>query len=156
VTLSHDNIKVLRDFGRHKCRYAFGYARGAVGDNLFFYNNTLSVGLRALTERLYYVKGQDGFIPCPRPTACFSTLQYFITSVVRQLPERPPVWTREEFVQSYTGSKLRCYQQALARLTLSGVKRQMGFWKTFIKAEFYNGTSKANPCPRLIQPRTPE
>lgn len=156
MTLSHDNIKVLRDFGRHKCRYAFGYARGAVGDNLFFYNNTLSVGLRALTERLYYVKGQDGFIPCPRPTACFSTLQYFISSVVRQLPERPPVWTREEFVQSYTGSKLRCYQQALARLTLSGVKRQMGFWKTFIKAEFYNGTSKANPCPRLIQPRTPE
>jgi hypothetical protein len=156
VALCHENIKVLRDFGKRKVRNAYGYVRGVVGDNVFFYNNSLSVGLRALTERLYYVKGQDGFVPCPRPTASFTTLRKFRDAVVRNLPERPPVWTNLQFVQSYTGPKFKSYMNALNNLTLRGVRRQYGYWKTFIKAEFYNGTTKSNPCPRLIQPRSTE
>lgn len=156
VRLSHPSIKVLRNYGISNSRKAYGYVSGVVGNNIFFYNNTLSVGLRALTERLYYVKGQDGFVPCPRPTANFSTLSYFIKSVVRHMPAVPPVWTFEEFVQSYTGSKRKAYDRALQSLTSRGVRRQLGYWKTFIKAEFYNGTNKNDPCPRLIQPRSPE
>lgn len=156
VALCHENIKVLRDFGLKKTRKAFGFVRGVVGDNVFFYNNSLSVGMRALTERLYYVKGRDGFVPCPRPTACFSTLSKFLKSVVRNLPEQPPVWTAEMFVQSYSGPKFKSYSNALVNLTRRGVRRQLGYWKTFIKAELYNATSKANPCPRLIQPRSTE
>lgn len=156
MALCHENIKVLRNFGVAKVRKAYGYVRGVVGDNVFFYNNSLSVGMRALTERLYFVKGQDGFIPCPRPTASFLSLRKFARSVVRNLPEQPPVWTNEQFVQSYTGPKFKSYSNALKNLTLRGVRRQYGYWKTFIKAEFYNGTTKANPCPRLIQPRSTE
>lgn len=156
VNLQHPAIKVLRNFGVIKPRKAFGYVSGVIGDNIFFYNNTLSVGLRALTERLYYVKGQDGFVPCPRPTADFSTLDYFIQVLARRMPSRPPVWTYQQFVHSYTGSKRKVYERAYASLISRGVRRSLGYWKTFIKAEFYNGTTKGNPCPRLIQPRSPE
>lgn len=156
VRLGHPAIKVLRNYGVMKSRKAYGYVSGVVGHNVFFYNNTLSVGLRALTERLYYVKGQDGFVPCPRPTANYSTLNYFIIQVRRRLPTIPPVWSSEEFVRSYTGSKRKVYERALTSLTTRGVRRNLGYWKTFIKAEFYDGTLKNDPCPRLIQPRSPE
>jgi hypothetical protein len=158
VKLQHPNIEVLRNHGMVKTRTAVGFVKDVIGNNIFFYNNSLSVVLRALTERLYYVKGQDGlsFVPCPRPTACFSTLHYFTKSVKRSLPSLPPVWTYHEFVQSYTGSKRKVYERALENLVLRGPKRVFGYWKTFIKAEFYDGTKKKDPCPRLIQPRSPE
>lgn len=157
VTLTHKNIKVLSHHGIVKARKALGYASGVIANNIFFYNNSMSVLLRALTERLYYVKGVDGFVPCPRPQPnIFKTLIPFRRMLRKKLPCLPPVWTNEEFVQSYTGSKRKRYDAAVQSLNARGIKRSQGYWKTFIKAEFYNATNKNNPCPRLIQPRTPE
>lgn len=155
--LWHESIKVIRDHGKKKVRQAMGYVRGNVGNNIFFYNNSYSVVIRALTERLYYVKGQDGFVPCPRPSVDFKqTLKSFTSKLLKRLPSLPTVWTNEQFVRSYTGSKAKRYQRASERLGATGPKRSYGYWKTFIKAEFYDGSSKNNPCPRLIQPRSPE
>lgn len=156
VKLSHDNIKVSSRRGLVKIRRGFGYFNGVVQDNIFFYNNTLSVVLRALTERLYYVKGKDGFVPCPRPVVSFGNLRRFQTRVRKAMACLPPVWTHDEFVQSYTGCKQRRYMSAASVLARRGLRRSDGYLKTFIKAEPYNGTLKADPCPRLIQPRTPE
>lgn len=156
VRLSHNNIKVTSRRGLMRVRRGFGYYRDVVQDNIFFYNNSVSVVLRALTERLYYVKGKDGFVPCPRPVVSFSTLRGIRNRIRRALSALPPVWTHDEFVQSYTGCKQRRYAAAAATLAERGLRRSDGYLKTFIKAELYNGTSKADPCPRLIQPRSPE
>jgi hypothetical protein len=110
--------------------------------------------LRALTERLYFVKGKDGFVPCPKPTRSFAELRGFLLALVRAYPGEATVWTNEQFVQSYTGAKLVRYAQAVRTLAIHGVKRSYGYWSTFIKAEFYNATKKVDPCPRLIQPRS--
>lgn len=155
-TLTHPAIKIIHHYGLVKVRKAFGYHLGNLGNNLFFYNNSMSVVLRALTERLYFVKSSAGFIPCPKPTISFCTLYYFQNALRRSMSALPPVWTNEQFVQSYTASKRRRYEKASENLMLRGIRRSDGYWKTFIKAEFYNGTNKANPCPRLIQPRSPE
>lgn len=155
-TLSHDNIKIIHHYGEVKVRKAFGYHFGNIGNNIFFYNNSMSVVLRALTERLYFVKSSAGFIPCPKPTISFSNLRYFQNSLRRVIPSLPPVWTNDEFVHSYTGSKRKRYERANDNLMMRGIRRSDGYWKTFIKAEFYDGTKKKNPCPRLIQPRSPE
>jgi hypothetical protein len=77
VRLAHSNIKVLHDRGRVKVREAHGYVRDSIANNVFFYNNSLSVVLRALTERLYYVKSGGEFAPCPKPTISFSGLEKF-------------------------------------------------------------------------------
>jgi len=156
VRLTHSQIKVTSRVGLVKVRRAFGYFSQEISENIFFYNNTLSVVLRALTERLYFVKGEDGFVPCPRPVVSFDQLSWFRTQIRRRLPSLPSVWTRDEFVQSYTGCKQRRYASAVANLAKRGLRRSDGYLKTFIKAELYNGTKKADPCPRLIQPRTPE
>lgn len=149
------SIQVLSRVGIVKTRKAFVYSGGAIRDNIFFYNNSLSVVQRALVERLYLVKGKMGFVPCPRPTASFSTLSYFKKAVRRGLRATPSAWTAEEFVQSYTGRLRSRYAAAAATYSMRGVRRSDGYLKTFIKAELYNGTIKFNPCPRLIQPRTP-
>lgn len=111
-------------------------------------------------ERLYYVKqktdGKDVFVPCPLPTRSFSDLDYFKSALKRHLPALPPVWTNDEFVESYAGQKRARYSAAVATLTRTGVRRSYGYLKTFIKGEFYDGTNKLNPCPRLIQPRSAE
>jgi len=156
VRLQHNRVRVLSRRGLVKVREGFGYFNDVVQDNIFFYNNSLSVALRALTERLYYVKGADGFVPCPRPIVPFSTLHGFRNRVRKALACLPPVWTNDEFVQSYTGMKQRRYASAVATLARRGLRRSDGYLKTFIKAELYNGTAKADPCPRLIQPRSPE
>lgn len=156
VTLTHSNIQVLSRSGVLKTRKAFAVLSDSVQNNIFFYNNSVSVALRALTERLYYVKSKDGFVPCPKPTASFSTLSYILKRLRRHMPAMPPVWTAQEFVESYTGSKRKRYEAALANLERRGLRRSDGYLKTFIKAELYDGTNKKNPCPRIIQPRTPE
>lgn len=152
----HERVKVVSHTGVLKVRTAPSIVWGVVTDNVFFYNNSVSVVLRALRERLYLVKGKDGFVPCPKPTASFSSLSYILKRIRRQLPSFPPVWTDEQFVQSYTGSKRARYESAVANLARRGLRRQDGYLKTFIKAELYNGTLKRNPCPRLIQPRSAE
>lgn len=156
VRLAHANIKVTTRRGILKTRTAYGYFSEGVVPHILFYNNTLSVVLRALTERLYYVKGTDGFVPCPRPVVPFSSLNYFATSVRRCMPAMPSVWTHEQFVNSYTGCKQRRYASAASTLARRRLRRTDGYLKTFIKAELYNGFKKVDPCPRLIQPRTPE
>jgi hypothetical protein len=156
VTVTHASIEVLRHSGLKKVRCAYGVLCGRIQDNIFFYNNSLSVVHRALAERLYFVKSTDGFVPCPQPTISFSSLAYFTRDAVRKLPSLPPVWSSERFAASYTGSKKKRYEQAIISLARRGVRRSYGFWKTFIKAELYNATNKENPCPRLIQPRSPE
>lgn len=156
VKLSHRNIKVVSRRGLVKARRGFGYFTDVVQDNIFFYNNSVSVVLRALTERMYFVKGDGGFVPCPRPVVSFSLLKGFQNRVRKSLSCLPPVWTHDEFVRSYTGSKQRRYASAASVLARRGIRRSDGYIKTFIKAELYNGTSKADPCPRLIQPRAPE
>jgi len=153
-------VSVLEQRGIPKLRKGFGFVRESIGRNVFFFNNSLSVGYRALMERLYYVKqrtegGEDVFIPCPQPTRPYSDLDYFTIAIKQNLPSLPPKWTTEQFVQSYSGSKAKRYEAAAVTLGRSGPLRKYGYLKTFIKGEFYDATSKHNPCPRLIQPRHP-
>lgn len=156
-SLTHPSVKILASRGVAKFRKGMGFVASTVQQNLFFYNNSLSVMYRALMERLYYVKGngEDGFVPCPLPTRPYHDLDSFKTSLLRNLPSLPPVWTNEQFVESYSGLKAKRYSAALNQLMRTGVRRSYGYLKTFIKGEFYNGTTKHNPCPRLIQPRSP-
>lgn len=155
VRLAHDNIKVLHNRGVIKAREAHGYVRDVIANNVFFYNNSLSVVQRALTERLYFVKSGGEFAPCPKPTISFKVLDTFRNQVLHHITS-PSVWSYDEFVASYTGSKRKRYETAVTNLMSAGVKKHYGFWKTFIKAEFYDGTNKEDPCPRLIQPRSYE
>lgn len=152
-----DSIQVLLHTGQVQVRRVSGYVDTQVTENLVVYNNSVSVALRALTERLYFVKSSSGFVPCPKPVCgAFSALRRFRVSLRKRMPSLPPVWSAEQFVASYTGLKAKRYGAALTSLRNGGWRTHFSHLKTFIKGEFYNAGSKPNPCPRLIQPRSPE
>lgn len=156
--LTHPLIRVKDRIGKLKLRRVRGLAR-SVWSNIIVYNNTVSVALRALTERLYFVKNRNGpgFVECPKPlSGAFDEVKYFASALRKRIPALPPVWSREQFVDSYAGLKRQRYANARQRLMLGGISRKHSWLKTFIKAEFYDATTKANPCPRLIQPRSDE
>lgn len=155
--MSHQKVKILAQHGITRVRKGMGYASSVIQDNIFFFNNSMSVMYRALMERLYYVKsknrGGEEFVLCPQPTHSFDDLNYFKSAIKHHLPCLPPVWSTEQFVDSYSGPKHKRYAAAAVILGRTGPRRSYGYPKTFIKGEFYNGTAKQNPCPRLIQPR---
>lgn len=156
MRLTHPQIQVKNLTGRKRER-SFTALGEAVTNNLIVYNNTVSVALRALTERLFFVKSGSEFVPCPKPKpGVFKRLSRFSVKVRKSLSAIPPVWSREQFVESYTGQKRRRYTSASENLYCGGYKKRFGYLSTFIKAEVYDATLKANPCPRLIQPRSPE
>lgn len=156
MRLTHPNIQIKSLTGRFRER-SYSAVGEASTHNLIVYNNTVSVALRALTERLFFVKVGDGFGPCPKPNpGQFTLLKGFAMKVRKALPNLPPVWSREQFVESYTGLKRKRYTRALERLNFGGFKKWFGYLATFIKAEVYDAFVKHNPCPRLIQPRRAE
>jgi hypothetical protein len=63
--------------------------------------------------------------------------------------------SQQEFVEFYKGRKRTVYQNAVDSLASRSVEPRDAFVKAFVKAEFINFTSKADPDPRVISPRDP-
>lgn len=119
------------------------------------HNNTLPNVLRGLRERVYLVDRGAGHEPPPEPEpGVFQNLGRFAEAVVKGARVSGP-WSYEEFVLSYTGPKQRIYQDAVDSLARRGLEPQDGKLDTFVKAEKLDLESKADPAPRVIQPRTP-
>jgi hypothetical protein len=123
------------------------------GRNYLVYNNDTDTLVRALLERVLYVRG--GASP-PVPTKnIFLTLSGFAGSVVKRIGF-VPVITADEFASSYSGRKKIIYTEAaesLATETLTPSKDRKV--KHFVKSEKQECLLKEDPVPRVIQPYPP-
>ena len=132
----------------------------------FGLHNNSAVNLqRGLTERVYYVKNPDPnyqpgldaeFVPTPKPLKGIfkSRLNAYKKYLVHIVGRRSPV-SYEKFLSYYSGPKLVQYSKAVDSLAEQAVTRKDSLLKTFVKAEKINLTLKADPVPRVIQPRHP-
>lgn len=120
------------------------------------HNSSIDNLERGMLERVYFVKGADGFTQPPRPLegVYSQRLGYFRDLLVSHLPSTTPCDILE-FPNFYRGRKQTIYEQAALSLLLQGVQRADADLKTFVKAEKINFTSKGDPAPRVIQPRDP-
>ncbi len=120
------------------------------------HNNSLKNLLRGLVERVYYVKTPTGLGPPPKPSAGLfrSRLANVKDSLLRYLPRSRPC-SGQRFVDYYKGRKKAIYQKAVDSLLATPVRRVDAWVKAFVKAEKINFSSKPDPAPRLIQPRSP-
>lgn len=121
------------------------------------HNNSLINVKRGLVERVFCVKGPKGqLIRPPRPVQGHlkNTLERYV-KVLSGLVRNAPSMTRQEFVDSYAGSRRVVYQRALDTLGNREVTVEDSHLKTFVKAEKINMTLKPDPAPRVIQPRDP-
>ena len=116
-------------------------------------NNVINL-MRGITERVLYVvrDGRLGKPPQPKE-GVFQRLSGLRRRLVKHMPPTPVVEV-EDYPQLYHGRKRMIYQRAVDSLVSRGLTIADSFVSTFLKAEKINFTSKADPAPRVIQPRS--
>jgi len=123
----------------------------------FRVHNSSIVNLeRAIKERVFNVVGPMGFTLPPRPdSALFSKRMSTITKlIVRQLRPTTPV-SHDAFVGLYKDRRKEVYRKAAESLLSEPLCRWDARLVAFVKAEKINFSTKKDPAPRVIQPRTP-
>lgn len=104
-------------------------------------------------ERVFTVNG-GCLPPVPLKHVFRDRLNRFAARLVHHTPKTTELST-EDFVASYTGRKREMYQRAADSLEDYPVSEKDAVVQAFIKDEKVNLTRKSDPCPRIIQPRTP-
>lgn len=124
------------------------------------FNHKFSTLERAVKERVFRVKDlsdPSGFAapPKPLPGVFGPKLGAFRTALRTFLTPTAP-WSYDQFVDSYRGRKKEVYANALLELRegRSSVERD-AMVKVFIKNEKTDRTTKRDPVPRVISPRSP-
>ncbi len=121
------------------------------------FNHEFSTLERAVKERVFRVKEGTSFVETPKPlTGHFaSELGEFRRSLCKLLPKTAP-WTHQRFVDSYQGRKKVVYTEALEKLRCgySNLQKDASV-NVFIKNEKTDRTTKSDPVPRVISPRSP-
>jgi len=154
----HDWCRTEKQSGTAKVRRVTQFT--LIGGNCGYgvHNANLLNGERAVKERVFFVKGEEPgtFARPPRPeTGAFKRLLgKFRTKLIRRVP-RTAKMSADEFLSHYSGRRLTSYSEARDSLYVREIRRVDAFISAFVKAEKIDFTSKANPAPRLIQPRSP-
>lgn len=127
------------------------------GEQWGVHNNSIVNIERALVERVLTVKGGGGqqvIPPQPAPGLVKRRLMTFRKKLVH-VTGRTAKLSTSEFVEGYVGRKRRLYQQAADSLDDMPLRKKDAYIQAFIKDEKTNLTRKDDPCPRIIQPRSP-
>lgn len=112
---------------------------------------------RAIKERVFTVSdGAGGFKRPPRPEMATFTnrLAVFKSTLRRYLPSTIPI-ARSAFAGLYKDRRRVVYEEAARSLDSQPIQRSDSFLSSFVKAEKINFSAKADPAPRVIQPRRP-
>lgn len=110
---------------------------------------------RGITERVLYIASGEGLKQVPQPQeGVFNRLADFRRKLVSVVVSTPVV-DRCDYAGLYTGRKRLIYERAFDSLCCRGVSIKDSVVRTFLKAEKINFTKKADPAPRVIQPRSP-
>jgi hypothetical protein len=126
------------------------------------HNNDLPNLLRALNERVFNVEacvdGIKGLVPTPQPhQGVWRSLSYVakrLATKVINVGWFDPL-TCDEFVNQCPANKKALYTRAAKLYVERGWSARDAKIKCFVKFEKINFTKKADPAPRIIQPRTP-
>lgn len=152
----HAGLTVLKTTGCAKIRLFYRVAGLSPPVKIFGFNNDIETLVRAVKERVYYVKVGDTYAEPPRPSHGWFQwkLQYTFSSLCRLLPRTAPL-SYQQFVDTFKGRKKVIYTNARDSLLVKSVSRKDANVKVFVKYEKTNFTSKTNPVPRVISPRDP-
>lgn len=120
------------------------------------HNNNVDNVCRAATERVLREEVQGVWVPVRTPQPL--TFEYHLGVFAMRMDELASVTTpvsHQAIVDMYTGRKKITYQAAADSLSASDVRPSDAYLKTFIKCEKVDFSVKADPAPRVIQPRSP-
>lgn len=126
------------------------------------HSNTLQNVQRAVAERVLYVPSSNGGLQsCPKPRSkgyLFNLMQPFhrqFQKIISNDTSFPiPPLSDELFCSTYIGAKKKRYEDACESLLRESATQKDAKIKSFVKIEKINFSSKPDPAPRIIQPRT--
>lgn len=118
------------------------------------FNHTFHCLKRAVLERVFFVKGENGFERPPQPVDFSGKLAQVKAMLGKHLPHIVP-WTTQEFLDSCKGPKKVRYQRASESLSAKALTTEDAEVEVFIKYEKTDRTTKLDPVPRVISPRNP-
>jgi hypothetical protein len=148
----HPSIKLGKvSRPRDPQRWAFALSAPRPQNGFSVHNNSLNNLVRGINERVFYTDNK-GTLPQRPRVGGFSELFHFDEAFTTTYL-RP--WTLEEFVDSYTGRQYNRYRRAADSLAAQPLSSDDATVATFIKCEKINFHAKADPAPRIIQPRDP-
>ena len=154
-TVVDASIRVVRRAGPRKIRRLWRVACSPAS-SFGVHNNTTDNLIRAATERVLNEQVDGEWVPLrtPQPITFEYHLGVFAMRMDALAHSTTPV-TRQTIVEQYKGRKRVNYQAAADSLTASDVRPSDAYLKTFIKCEKIDFFVKADPAPRVIQPRSP-
>jgi len=119
------------------------------------HNNSIVNTQRAITERVMVVETPQGFANPPqlKPKHLIRLSNFFQAFENYAFSLTP--WNPQQFVDAYVGHKRLIYERAADSLTRKPICLKDSHITAFVKAEKINRSSKPDPAPRIIQPRTP-
>lgn len=152
----HPDLVYTRKQGPFKKRYLYrlqGFS--PVKTFNVYHTDHLDTLVRAVKERIFFVKSVDGeFIP----PAIASSYQYVFDnllpffSIFRTYVRHSTPMSLEQFSASYTGRKRAIYEDAVKSFSNKPLSKVDSKVKVFVKVEKSN---KVDPVPRVISPRSP-
>lgn len=147
-------IRRLRRFGTNSVRERRLTAlHPFAGCERYGVHNNSNVNIeRALVERVFTVAGD--LPPAPNRQLLMGRLLRFTAKLTRHVDPVAEMSTNQ-FVDTYVGRKKLMYQRAVDSLLEKPVCADDAIVSSFIKDEKTNLTRKGDPCPRIIQPRSP-
>lgn len=153
----HPNLKVVR-LGNQTCkqRKTFCFTGLSHEVNYKVYNNSITAIEKAVKERIYFVKDDNGLfqpISPPSEQEFLSTIGDF-SSRMRKLSSFSTPMEAVAHAMSYQDRRRPIYLKAAEDNKLLGFHDYLADTKLFMKCEKYNFTEKI-PVPRAIQPGDP-
>ena len=121
------------------------------------FNNCIDTLERAVNERVFFVKNREGvYVEPPQPEGLHfaETVSKFGKRVAKIVGKTVPL-SRSAFVDTFRGRKLKIYQAAYESLQWNSVTRKDASIQVFVKSEKTDFTTKVDPVPRVISPRSP-
>lgn len=122
------------------------------------HNNDLPNLIRALNERVFNVQGKSGLEPTPQPEpGVWRQMDHVSSRLAGKLRKfgRCEKLTCDEFIAQCPANKRNLYTSAAKTYMEQGWGNRDCRIKAFVKFEKLNFTSKVDPAPRVIQPRSP-
>lgn len=149
-------MQVTRTPGASRNRLSYTLVAPTAEVDYAVHNGGVDNVIRAILERVFFVKSDQGFAIPPKPNGKLFNrrLAHFCNQFSGNVRVTTPM-TYTEFVSSYSGRQAKVYQRAVESLLTIDWKPKDSNITAFVKVEKTDLTSKPDPAPRIIQPRHP-
>lgn len=152
----HPALRVTKLRGKPKGRVVNWFTQLSPSIEYKVHNSNIIALERAVKERLLFVKDKASgeFIHTEKPTVSYSEANRpFRDAFIEHVSSIAPLG-KESFLSAYKGRRRTAYEKAFESLAMKPLNVSDSYVSFFIKCEKIDFTSKADPVPRGISPRS--